>query len=146
MGQCGLEGAADAGAGAASSAEGSLQEFRATSLLPSQYYVARQGGTERPWASALNHVKGTGDFLCVCCGTKLFRCGPHLGADDPRRFYHPCGMHSSSGKFDSGSGWPSFFEPAAPGVVEEHRDVSHGMVRTEVRSHRRRGRATPLPR
>jgi peptide-methionine (R)-S-oxide reductase len=80
-------------------------------LSPEQYHVARQKGTERAFTGKYwnSHDKGT--YRCVCCGTELF---------------------SSEHKFDSGSGWPSFWQPAkAENVASEH-DVSHGMRRTEV--------------
>lgn len=86
-------------------------EWRAT-LDPVQYHVLREGGTERAFAGQLTDEKRDGEFLCAGCGTTLF---------------------VSDTKFDSGSGWPSFTAPASSEVVEEHRDVSHGMVRTEVR-------------
>lgn len=86
-------------------------EWRAT-LDPVQYHVLREGGTERAFAGQLTDEKREGDFLCAGCGTTLF---------------------ASDTKFDSGSGWPSFTAPASSEVVDEHRDVSYGMVRTEVR-------------
>jgi len=86
-------------------------EWRAM-LDPVQYHVLREGGTERAFAGELTDEKREGEFLCAGCGTTLF---------------------ASDTKFDSGSGWPSFTAPASSEVVEEHRDVSHGMVRTEVR-------------
>ena len=86
-------------------------EWRAT-LTPEQYYVCRQHGTERPFTGEYNSCKTSGQYQCVCCGTILFE---------------------SEHKFDSGSGWPSFWQPADPENVEEFRDSSHGMIRTEVR-------------
>ncbi len=86
-------------------------EWRAT-LDPVQYHVLREGGTERAFAGQLTDEKREGEFLCAGCGITLF---------------------ASDTKFDSGSGWPSFTAPASSEVVDEHRDVSHGMVRTEVR-------------
>jgi len=80
-------------------------------LSPEQYYVLRQKGTERPFSGAYNKVSGQGVFKCAGCGTPLFE---------------------TAAKYDSGSGWPSFFQPASPGAVAEHTDHSHGMVRTEV--------------
>ncbi|MEN6543935.1 peptide-methionine (R)-S-oxide reductase MsrB [Parvibaculum sp.] len=81
-------------------------------LTPEQYQVTRQAGTERaftgPWLD--EHRKGT--FHCVACGTPLFR---------------------SETKYESGSGWPSFFAPIAPEAIEELEDVSHGMRRVEAR-------------
>lgn len=80
-------------------------------LTPEQYYVLRQKGTERPFTGEYENFKGTGKFKCAGCGEVLF---------------------DSATKYNSGSGWPSFYQPAASTAVDEHRDVSHGMVRTEV--------------
>lgn len=80
-------------------------------LTPEQYQVARGKGTERPFCGVFHDNHKTGTYLCVCCGLPLFR---------------------SSTKFDSGTGWPSFFEPIAKENVTNHRDVSFGMVRTEI--------------
>ena len=81
-------------------------------LTPEQFYVARQHGTERPFSSPLNREKRTGLFKCVCCGAPLF---------------------SSSTKFDSGTGWPSFWAPVDKTAVSEKEDGSWLMRRTEVR-------------
>jgi peptide-methionine (R)-S-oxide reductase len=81
-------------------------------LSPVQYHVLREAGTERAFSGSLNLEKRDGDFLCGGCGTLLFK---------------------SNDKYDSGSGWPSFTEPATPDAITEHRDTSHGMVRIEVR-------------
>lgn len=81
-------------------------------LTPEQFYVARQHGTERPFSSPLNSEKRTGLFKCVCCGAPLF---------------------SSSTKFDSGTGWPSFWAPVDKTAVSENADGSWLMRRTEVR-------------
>jgi peptide-methionine (R)-S-oxide reductase len=81
-------------------------------LTPEQYQVLRRQGTERPWTSEYLDVKGDGMFHCAGCGAELF---------------------STDTKFESGSGWPSFYEPAIAEAVEVHRDTSHGMIRTEVR-------------
>ncbi len=81
-------------------------------LSPVQYHVLREAGTERAFSGSLNLEKRDGDFLCGGCGTLLFKSGD---------------------KFDSGSGWPSFTEPARPDAIVEHRDTSHGMTRIEVR-------------
>jgi peptide-methionine (R)-S-oxide reductase len=86
-------------------------EWRA-SLTPEQYRILRQAGTEPPWSGELLAQKGEGVFCCAGCGEPLF---------------------SSDRKYDSGSGWPSFTRPIEPDAVDEHRDVSHGMERTEVR-------------
>jgi peptide-methionine (R)-S-oxide reductase len=85
-------------------------EWRAK-LTPEQYQVLRQGGTERALTGKYEKNKAPGEYLCAGCGQPLFE---------------------SHAKFDSGSGWPSFTRPVEDGAVEEHRDVSHGMVRTEV--------------
>ena len=80
-------------------------------LTPEQYQILRQQGTERPWTSEYLHVDGDGMFHCAACGAALF---------------------STDTKFESGSGWPSFTEPAVASAVETRRDISHGMIRTEV--------------
>jgi peptide-methionine (R)-S-oxide reductase len=80
-------------------------------LTPEQYRVLRQKGTERPFTGVYNDFKGEGVFTCAACSAPLFE---------------------SDAKFDSGCGWPSFFEPANPAVVDEHHDTSHGMQRTEI--------------
>ena len=80
-------------------------------LTPEQYRVLREKGTERPWSGEYNHVKDRGVFRCAGCGTELFR---------------------SDEKFDSGSGWPSFFAPASDEAVETEEDDSFFMRRTEV--------------
>jgi peptide-methionine (R)-S-oxide reductase len=89
------------------------KSFWTERLNEQQYRVAREGGTERAFTGELLDNKAKGDYLCVCCGTALF---------------------ASDTKFDSGSGWPSFFEPKrdAGDPVEEKTDRSHGMSRTEV--------------
>lgn len=86
------------------------EEWRET-LDPVQYHVLREAGTERAFAGQLTDEKRQGEFHCAGCGTLLFE---------------------SDTKFDSGSGWPSFTDPATSEVIEEKRDISHGMVRTEV--------------
>ncbi|MEJ2737514.1 MAG: peptide-methionine (R)-S-oxide reductase MsrB [Anaerolineae bacterium] len=92
----------------------SEKEWRAQ-LTPEQYHITRQKGTEQPFTGKYYQFKGTGKYLCVACGNELF---------------------SSETKYDSGSGWPSFWEPIEEAHVEEQRDTSHGMVRTEVRCNR----------
>jgi peptide-methionine (R)-S-oxide reductase len=84
-------------------------------LTPDQYTVLRQAGTERAFTGAYwdNHEKGT--YYCAACGLKLF---------------------SSDTKFDSGTGWPSFYAPASDASVDREVDGSLGMERTEVRCHR----------
>ena len=86
-------------------------EWRKT-LTPDRYRVLRQAGTEPPFSGALLHNKEAGTYSCAACGRELFR---------------------SDAKFDSGSGWPSFFAPVDAQAVEEIEDTSHGMVRTEIR-------------
>ena len=80
-------------------------------LTPEQYHVARQKGTERAFTGKYwnNHDKGV--YRCVCCGAELF---------------------DSEHKFESGSGWPSFWQPAKAGNVASENDDSYGMRRTEV--------------
>jgi peptide-methionine (R)-S-oxide reductase len=80
-------------------------------LSPEQYAVLREKGTERAFTGALLHNKEDGSYVCAACGTELF---------------------ASDTKFDSGSGWPSFWEPMADDRVETHEDNSHGMRRIEV--------------
>lgn len=81
-------------------------------LNPEQYYVTRKAGTEPAFTGKYWKTKDPGTYVCVCCGEPLF---------------------SSETKFDSGTGWPSFWKPAREGAVSEHTDRSHGMVRTEAR-------------
>lgn len=80
-------------------------------LTPEQYHVLREKGTERAWTGTYNDFKGNGMFHCAGCGASLF---------------------DSVTKFDSGSGWPSFYEKVSEDAVAEHRDDAHGMIRTEV--------------
>lgn len=80
-------------------------------LSAQQYYVLREKGTERPFTSSFNTNKKKGIYACSACDTPLF---------------------SSDTKFDSGTGWPSFYKPLFSKNVEEDKDVSLGMVRTEV--------------
>lgn len=81
-------------------------------LTPEQYHVLREHGTERAFTGALNAHKGDGIYHCAGCGAALF---------------------DSSSKYDSGSGWPSFFDAVAPDAITIYRDVSHGMIRDEIR-------------
>lgn len=80
-------------------------------LGPERYGVLRQAATEPPWSGEYVHNHADGTYRCAGCGAVLF---------------------DSSTKFDSGSGWPSFYEPAVAEAVELRTDTSHGMVRTEV--------------
>ena len=82
-------------------------------LTPEQYRVTQQSGTERPGTGALLYNKAPGIYVDIVSGEPLF---------------------ASSDKFESGCGWPSFTKPIEPAHVAELRDVSHGMVRIEVRS------------
>ena len=83
-----------------------------SSLTPEQYRVTRQGATERPFSGAYVDCKTAGVYLCVCCDEALF---------------------ASETKFDSRSGWPSFWQPIAESAVADEADSSLGMTRTEVR-------------
>jgi peptide-methionine (R)-S-oxide reductase len=78
-------------------------------LTPEQHRILVEHGTERPGSSPLNQEKRPGEFQCAGCGAQLF---------------------DASMKFESGTGWPSFFD-TLPGAVESRTDSSHGMVRTE---------------
>lgn len=85
-------------------------EWRAQ-LSPQQFYIARGKGTERPFCGTLLDNKRQGVYTCVCCRLPLF---------------------SSAAKFNSGTGWPSFFQPVAEENVATSMDHSHGMTRTEI--------------
>lgn len=80
-------------------------------LTPEQYEIARQKGTERPFTGELYTNKEPGTYRCVCCGEPLF---------------------SSETKYDSGSGWPSFWQPIDQNRIHEEADMSYNMRRTEV--------------
>lgn len=84
-------------------------------LTPNQYYVTREKGTEPPFTGEYEATETPGVYKCICCGQLLF--------------------HSDT-KYHSGSGWPSFFAPAAQEAVETETDSSHGMSRTEVKCSR----------
>jgi peptide-methionine (R)-S-oxide reductase len=80
-------------------------------LSPLEYHVTREKGTERAFTGKYHNHKASGVYTCAVCGAELF---------------------SSTTKYESGSGWPSFWLPLAGEHVKTHRDASHGMVRTEV--------------
>ncbi|WP_115126638.1 peptide-methionine (R)-S-oxide reductase MsrB [Synechococcus sp. GEYO] len=80
-------------------------------LTPEQFQVARRGGTERAFTGAYWNHKGDGIYHCICCDTPLF---------------------SSSTKFESGTGWPSFWQAVSSGAIVTKEDFSHGMVRREI--------------
>jgi len=80
-------------------------------LTPEQYEVTRKKGTEPPFTGKYYNFKGSGIYQCLCCGTDLF---------------------SSETKFDSGTGWPSFWEPVSEECTKTEADLSYGVKRTEV--------------
>ena len=82
-------------------------------LTPEQYRITQENGTERPGSGTYLDNKAPGIYVDIVSGEPLF---------------------ASADKYDSGSGWPSFTKPITPAYVNEHRDLSHGMIRTEVRS------------
>jgi len=81
-------------------------------LTPEQFRITRQGGTERAFTGTYWNHKGQGMYHCLCCGAELF---------------------SSATKFESGTGWPSFWDGVNPGAIITLTDRTHGMVRTEIR-------------
>jgi peptide-methionine (R)-S-oxide reductase len=87
------------------------QEYKKI-LSDIQYRVTREAATERPFSGEFCDHWGAGQYRCICCNTPLFQ---------------------SSTKFDAGCGWPSYSAPENNEVITEIRDVSHGMIRTEVR-------------
>lgn len=118
------------GCQSAAETEAQVQEWEATAmsdkvvksdeewreiLTPQQYEVTRQGGTEPPFSGEYYDHHEEGIYRCVCCGNELF---------------------SSQTKFESGTGWPSYWEPVTDDAVRELPDTSHGMTRTEVRCNR----------
>ena len=86
-------------------------EYWRDKLTPEEYHVCREKGTERAFTGEYWDSKEEGVYTCRCCFEPLFL---------------------SDTKYDSGCGWPSFFQPADQDVIEEHRDTSHGMIRIEV--------------
>ena len=80
-------------------------------LTPEQFHVTQEKGTERPFTGQYYRTTERGTYSCICCGQDLF---------------------SSEAKYDAGCGWPSFWLPLAGERVRTHRDLSHGMIRTEV--------------
>ena len=80
-------------------------------LTPEQYHVLREAGTERAFTGKYDKHYAAGEYMCAGCGTKLF------------------GSHA---KYNSGCGWPAFTRPTDDETIEERRDVSYGMIRTEV--------------
>ncbi len=90
--------------------EKTLEQWR-EELDDLQFHVCREKGTEAPFTGEYNSNKLEGVYSCSCCGAPLF---------------------SSSSKFNSGTGWPSYFKPINENAITEYRDASHGMVRVEV--------------
>lgn len=91
--------------------EKSLETWR-EELTDEQFHVCRLGGTERAFTGKYHDTKTPGVYHCACCGEPLF---------------------DSETKYDSGSGWPSYFQPVSADALVSHDDTSHGMRRTEVR-------------
>ena len=83
-------------------------------LTPEQYHILREKGTERAYTGQYDKHDDSGEYVCAGCGAKLFE---------------------SDAKYNSGCGWPAFTKPAEGGAVDEHRDTTHGMIRTEVTCH-----------
>ena len=80
-------------------------------LSPEEFYICREKGTERAFTGKYWNCHQKGVYLCRCCGNPLF---------------------SSETKFESGSGWPSFYQPMNSDAIAEHKDMTHGMVRVEI--------------
>ncbi len=80
-------------------------------LTPEEYRICREKGTEAPFSGEYWNTTTEGEYRCRCCGELLFQ---------------------SETKFDAGCGWPSFYQAGADDAIEEHRDTTHGMIRTEV--------------
>jgi len=85
-------------------------EWRAR-LSAEQFHILREAGTERAFTGKYDKFYESGEYMCAACGTRLF---------------------ISAAKYNSGCGWPAFTKPAEGDTVEERRDISHGMIRTEV--------------
>lgn len=101
------------------SAKVAISEEEWKKILPSDvYYISRQKGTERPWTSKFESFKEIGTYYCAACGNPLFK---------------------SDTKFESGCGWPSFYEPISKGSIIYTPDNTHGMQRTEVQCGRCKG-------
>ena len=83
-------------------------------LSPEEYRITRQKGTEPAFTGHDWNTKQQGTYVCRCCGTELF---------------------TSDTKYDSGSGWPSFYRPVNAGAIDEQEDSTHGMTRTEIICH-----------
>jgi len=83
-------------------------------LSPEEYRITRQKGTEPAFTGQYWNTKQQGTYVCRCCGTELF---------------------TSDTKYDSGSGWPSFYRPVNAGAIDEQEDSTHGMTRTEIICH-----------
>ena len=80
-------------------------------LTPTEYKICRQKGTEAPFTGEYYDCKIQGTYVCKCCGEPLF---------------------TSQTKYDSGSGWPSFYQPISDDAITENKDTSHGMIRVEI--------------
>jgi len=81
-------------------------------LTPEQFRITREHGTERAFSSPDFDISKAGTYRCICCNKAMYR---------------------SETKFNSGTGWPSFYQPIEPGAVADHSDRSYGMTRTEIR-------------
>ncbi len=86
-------------------------EYWRAKLSEEEFRICREKGTERPFTGEYCDTKQAGTYLCRCCGEPLF---------------------DATAKFDSGSGWPSFYAPVQEQAIDESRDISHAMVRTEI--------------
>ncbi|MDZ7922974.1 MAG: peptide-methionine (R)-S-oxide reductase MsrB [Marinagarivorans sp.] len=95
----------------AGGAQISCDEYWRDKLSPAEFTICRDKGTERAFTGQYNDFKGEGVFVCKCCAEPLF---------------------DAANKYDSGSGWPSFYATANPGCVQEYFDEAHGMRRTEI--------------